>query len=297
MTRANTGTVQRRSLHGTCAVRCAFGCALLCYALAAVSGVAAQAGEDPTRDASARALFQEGLGLAEHSDWLAAEDRFRRAYTLRASPVIAYNLATALAERGKLVEASEFLRKVQQDDKADASLKQSARTLQTELAGHIGRITIVARDKQPSDRVLLDANPLLEVQLGVEIPIDPGEHSVSLQRGDREVDMQTLQVAANGSEHVTLIAPSVPSPNEVAGASQYGSESAAPLAVTQADHPVDNGAAPITSRWWFWTGVGVVAVGAIALVAVAANGGNSSKTETAYKGDLGPGTIMVRVGQ
>jgi hypothetical protein len=188
------------------------------------------------------------------------------------------------------------LRKVLQDDKVDPSMKQSARSLQAELAGRIGRITISARDKQPGDRVLLDANPLLDAQLSVEIPIDPGKHSVSLRRGQLEVDMQELQVAPGGSERVTLIAPSVPSPSEVADrALSEPGERSAPASSTQAEHPVDGAGTAITARWWFWTGVGVVAVGAIALVAIAASSGSASKSEAAFKGDFAPGSLKVQV--
>jgi hypothetical protein len=266
-------------------------------ALTNVGTLRAQANEDLTRDASARALFQEGLGLAEHGHWESAEDRFRRAYSLRASPVIAYNLASALAERGRLVEASEFLRKVQQDDKVDPGIQQSARRLQAELASRIARITIGTRDMQASDQVSLDGNPLLAAQLGVEIPIDPGDHTLRLSRGDEVVDSQTLRVQAGGVEHVTLLAPSVPSPRATARAALPGPAIAgSPLLSPQPSAASDNDSAAITSRWWFWTGVGVVAVGAVAL-GLAVAGSGADKTQSAFKGDFAPGSIKVQVSQ
>ena len=289
MALASTGTVSplRSSL--------ALGFGLCCYVLCCASLCAAQPTDGATRDASARALFQEGVDLAERSDWLGAEDRFRRAYTLRSSPVIAYNLASALVERGKLVEASEYLRRVQQDDKADASIKQSARTLQQELAGRIARITIRARDKLADDHVLLDASPLHDAQLGVEIPIDPGHHTLHLMRGDQAVDTHTLQIAPGSNEQVMLVAPSALSPSEVANASQRvpAPESNVTFAAAD-DRQRDRGSEPITSRWWFWSGVGFVAVGAIVLVAVLATSG-SEKSEPAVKGDIAPGSIKVQV--
>src|ERR1700742_1593346 len=159
--------------------------------LAAVSGrapVAAQrveapAAADPARDASARALFEEGVKLAEQGDWTRAEDRFRRALSLRNSAVIAYNLARALSEQGKLVEASEVLRKVEQDEKVEPQMMQSISALQAELGPKIGRIAVLVRNRTAGDRILLDGSELLDAQIGVEIPIDPGNHRLSFQRG------------------------------------------------------------------------------------------------------------------
>jgi hypothetical protein len=277
-------------------VRVAFWLALGCLGIGHAQPVAAQSSEDRTRDASARALFQEGLSLAEREDWLGAEDRFRRALSLRASPVIAYNLASALIERGKLIEASEVLRKVEHDEKVDPSMKQSANKLQAELAGRIGRIAVTARDKQPSDRVVLDGNELLDAQLGVEIPIDPGMHRLSLERAGQDFDAQTLEVRAGGTEQVTLIAPRAPSPRAVAAATL--GDPAPSGAWTADSNPASdssNSVQPITARWWFWTGVAVVAAGTIALVAVAASSGSSDKTQPAYKGDFAPASLPVQV--
>jgi hypothetical protein len=269
---------------------------MLCLGLAHAAPLAAQGSDDPSRDASARALFQEGLSLAEREDWQSAEDRFRRALSLRASPVIAYNLASALVERGKLIEASEVLRRVEHDDKVDPSMKQSAIKLQAELATRIGRIAVTARDKQPTDRVVLDGNELLDAQLGVEIPIDPGKHRLSLERGGQTFDAQTLEVRAGGSERVTLIAPRAPSPRAVAAATL---SEPAPTAALSADSNAvseqPQSVQPITAQWWFWTGVAVVAVGTIALVAVAASSGSPDKAQPAYKGNFTPASLTVQV--
>jgi tetratricopeptide (TPR) repeat protein len=293
-TRIDTLRQLKRAPENTWIV-CCVAVVLACWGLGFTARVAAQPSEDPTRDASARALFQEGLSLAERSDWQGAEDRFRRALTLRASPVIAYNLASVLMERGKLVEASELLRKVDHDDKVDAAMRQSIRTMQAELEGRIGRIAVIVRDKQPTDRVLLDGNELLEVQLGVDVPIDPGVHRLSLEREGRALDAQSLEVAPGGSEQVTLIAPLAPTPRQVASALLPAPEPAAPSSRIDSHNDRMDTAQPITGRWWFWTGVGVVTVGAIVLVALAASSGGADKRQPAFQGDFAPASLKVQV--
>lgn len=247
---------------------------------------------DPTRDASARALFEEGVHWAEQRNWTEAEDRFRRALTLRASPVIAYNLASVLASRGKLVEATELLRHVETDDKADLDLKQSAHALKAELNARIARIAIELRGGQPGDEILLDGAALHDAQLDVEIPIDPGSHQLQVKRGGESLASRALQVRPGSVEHVTLVVPvRVPSPAAVASAS--ASNDSAPLAaVPQRDEPRPSG--PISSRWWFWTGAGVVVVAA-AVVSIAAASGGGTQPAQAYRGDFAPGSLAVQV--
>ncbi|HTU62754.1 MAG TPA: tetratricopeptide repeat protein, partial [Polyangiales bacterium] len=68
--------------------------------------------------------------------------------------------------------------------------------------------------------------------------------------------------------------PLVPSPAETARAAP------SLTAANEAQHPKDTGAAPITSRWWFWTGIGAVAVAAVVVaIAVSAGGGEASPAQ------------------
>ena len=57
------------------------------------------------RTALARTLFGEGVAFVDQQNWDEAVVRFRRAYALRPSPVVGFNLASALAEQGHPVEA------------------------------------------------------------------------------------------------------------------------------------------------------------------------------------------------
>lgn len=54
-------------------------------------------------------------------------------------------------------------------------------------------------------------------------------------------------------------------------------EQATPLEISEADAPV-RPAQPVYKKWWFWTGVGVVAAGATTAVLLASKGGPSATT-------------------
>jgi hypothetical protein len=264
---------------------------LLISASAVRSYAQAQDGSDAGRAASARLLFEQGVNFAERGDWSDAEDRFRRALSLRVSPVIAYNLASALSEQGKLIEASEMVRRVLADGNADPELRQAASQLSQGLSERIGRVLIQVRGQQLGDRVVLDGSALHAAQINVEIPSDPGAHQLRLERAGKTIDMRSFTLAPGGSEVLVLKAP----PLMAAPESVAGSELQQPAAVasTAAEPPVHAKQPSLLTRWWFWTGaVAVVAAGAAVGIAAASG---ISHAQTPYQGNVSPGSVAVEV--
>src|SRR5436853_2215378 len=103
--------------------------ALCVLAAVCTASPAAAQPSDAERTALARTLFDEGVGFVDHDRWSEAVDRFRRAYALRASPVIAFNLASALAEQGHPVESTELLRVVLHDPSTERRVRTAATDL------------------------------------------------------------------------------------------------------------------------------------------------------------------------
>lgn len=259
--------------------------------LCAPAQLAAQgsAAQDASRDASARALFEEGVKLVEQSDWEQAEDRFRRALALRDSPVIAFNLASTLSERGKLLEASELLRKLQREPNLDAGLRKSASGLQEQIESRIARLRVSVENAAAGDTVQLDGADLLEAQLNVEIPIDPGNHQLQLLRDSAAVDTKVFQLQDGGSTQLSLRAPDAAlSPAAVAAAS------AAAAPAPAQPKPAQSESRPITSQWWFWTSLGVIVASAAAVTIVAVSNSGSAEPNH-FQGNFEPGSLAVEV--
>jgi hypothetical protein len=263
----------------------------LLLGLCAPTRLAAQSGgsQDAGRDASARALFEEGVSFVEHADWPRAEDRFRRALALRDSPVIAFNLASTLSEQGKLVEASELLRKLQRDPGLDQGLHKSASDLHAQIMPRIARVRVHVENAAAGDAVQLDGAPLLDAQLNVEIPIDPGSHELQLQRDGASVVSEPFELAEGGTRDVSITAPAALSPRAVAASQPVTAPAPAAAATQPADH-----AGPITSKWWFWTGLAVVVAGAAVTVAVVASGGDPAPAPR-FQGDFKPSSLALEV--
>ena len=176
---------------------------LLSFMLSATPPIAL-AQVHPSQSAAARALFDEGVILARAEDYLAASDRFRRAYALRPSAPIAFNLAASLVHLGALVEASEIFARLARDTTATDALRSAARAQRAEIEARFAYLTLRVTGGLGAMHLELDAHALPPSVLDVEIPVDPGEHDVRLLREDDEVTRAHLRLADGEHREVVL---------------------------------------------------------------------------------------------
>jgi hypothetical protein len=265
--------------------------ALVCVvALASVrSPVLAESPDTATRAAAARTLFQEGVELADASRWPEAADRFRQALTLRESPVIAYNLASALRQLGRLVEASSLLRGIADDAGADPALRASATTALADITPRIGRLTIEAEGLEPGDHIAIDDQAVPGAQLGVAISVDPGSHIVTARRGDRVLYREPLIVFEGTSRELTLQLARSPAPRDAA--KSVASAERARSFGGALDKPRADRASSSNVPWWLWAGAGALLVGAVAMAAVVASNGDSA--DGTIRGDFDPPVVHI----
>jgi len=179
-------------------------CLCLCALRLAPATVRA---DDVNRSASARALFEQGVSHTDKAEWAEAADAFRRALALRDSPVIRYNLASALRELGRLVEASELLHALVAGSGVDAALRDNAQALLAELKPRIGRLTLHAPADLSITLLTLDAQPLEPAQLGLPLQVDPGTHHIQGESSRGRLPLQEVMVAEGASVALMLRAP------------------------------------------------------------------------------------------
>jgi hypothetical protein len=253
------------------------------------SGAAAQA-EDPARAASARALFEDGVALADKGQWLDAADRFRRALVLRDSQVIRFNLATALIETGKLIEATELLRQVDRDEAADRKLRDDAHSHLQSAQRRLGKLTVTATGLHEGVTLLLDDRPLDPVQIGVAMPADPGAHRVRAVRQGEELEMREVSLGEGESAIVSL---------ELDGGGVASPAEAAATVVTPQAAPLrDDGGEGKRRKLLGWSlGGGAVVVAAAVVATLLLVKKPKSETREPYQGDFEPGSITVQVGR
>lgn len=192
--------------------------AFLLVALASVSSAQPRDGRpDEAQTAAARALFGEGVQLAQAGDHAAAADRFERALELRWAPPIAHNLAEALAQLGRYVEAIEHLRSVERSAEANDEVKASAAERRVELEPMVGRLRVTLAPDEPGLEIRVDGRALPEALRGMAFPVDPGERVVTVHRGAHEAGRTNATVVAATETSVYVeVAPRLPTPEELA---------------------------------------------------------------------------------
>lgn len=253
-----------------------------------VSGPARAQPSDAQVTASARLLFQEGLDLGDEGRWQDAADRFRRSLELRPSPVVAYNLSSALVQLGGLVEASELLRGIDRDPDAQRNVREVSQALLQQITPRIALLKIELMGDPSSAEVRVDDRLFTQAMIGVEIPSDPGNHLIAIVRDGEEIASRQVLLAEGSLEVVSFDLPQAPAPTprEVAEQTQ------APIAPARA--PLDEeDDSTVFSSGWFWIGLAVVA-------AAATVGGyllfsDSSSTPDPVLGNFGP--MIIEVGE
>jgi hypothetical protein len=252
-----------------------------------------RAQDDPNLSASARALFEEGMSFADGAQWDQAADRFRRALSLRDSPVIRFNLAAALGQLNKPVEASELLQRTLRDASAEGEVKAQAEQLLAQLTPRIARLTLHVQPDAGGLELMLDGRTLAAAQIGVALPLDPGLHRARLVRAQEELEAREIELSPGQSGSLVLHSPL--SPARVAAAAV--APSAPPSRLQAADRRKDEEPSARNRRkTWLWVGVAggaAVVIGAVVAGVLLAQRGDHAAAP--YQGDFEPGSVAVKV--
>lgn len=159
------------------------------FALAASLPVTASAQEvDDTTKNAARELAHRAAAAYDSGDFKTAQDLFHRAYTLVPAPTLSLREARAYEKLGRLVESVEaYVRTVRTPLGAAPpdAFKQAVQQAQDELTKvrpRVPQLRIVVERAAPGDTltVLMDGKPLQRALIGVEMPVNPGAHEISV---------------------------------------------------------------------------------------------------------------------
>lgn len=226
-----------------------------------------QPAPDPREEANtarARELFARGVDLSTRERWAPAAQAFEEALTLRDAPAIRYNLAVALHELGRDLEANAQLDAMAGSPQTTPDLAQRSSELRPQLLERLGRLTIERGPEVADAAVRLDERPLDESLLPGPVTVAPGAHVVSAERDGAEVARTEVLVPAGERTHVLL-------------------------ALTDSGD-ADGGA--LHEQWYFWTALGggavLLAVILGASVAVATSGQDDGEL---VRGNFSPGVL------
>jgi hypothetical protein len=136
------------------------------------------------REERARQYFHAGLAAAQRSAWDDARRDFESAYGLVPSLSVLFNLAGAQRRCGRLLSSHANYHRVATS--GDTSLSQEQRRLAQRLADEvealIPKLRIFIGGLTQGDRVVLDRQRLYGDELGRDLWLDPGEHTLRIER-------------------------------------------------------------------------------------------------------------------
>ncbi len=199
MTLASKGARQRRQGWSALGAAALWLCASSAHA------------EDAETRTVARDLATQGAQAFDAGHYADAADFFRRAHELVQAPSIALLEARSLAKLGRLLEAIDIFEqtahfKLSEDSpEAYAQAVEAAHSESEEVRSRMPRLKLtlvgVSSHEEPP-QVTMDDKPTPSALLGVERPVDPGQHRIAVRvagqvRALREVSLleaETYQV-------------------------------------------------------------------------------------------------------
>ncbi|MDB4932850.1 MAG: hypothetical protein JWM10_5334 [Myxococcaceae bacterium] len=230
--------------------------------LAAVALTPALAFAQPAApDAQARAAFDRGIADVDAGRFANAVAAFEESYRLRPAAVVLYNLASAYSRLGRHQQAIATYERYLAEGGArlPADRVQSVRTRIAELRRDLP--VVVLRVRPAPFALTVDGRP--QTVTGDEVALDPGSHLLVATAPSRAPQQREVQLApgARVTWDVELVAEASAPATPVVAAAPV--EVSAPAVTPHPRRePMPATAAPtITSRWWFWTGIGVVVAG------------------------------------
>ncbi|MBK6532182.1 MAG: hypothetical protein IPF99_22080 [Deltaproteobacteria bacterium] len=240
----------------------------LLLAVAALTPAVASAQTAPT-DAEARAAFERGMAETTANRYASAVAAFEESYRLRPVAVVLFNLAAAYSRMGRdqLAIATYERYLTEGGDRVAAERVQWVRARIAELRSSLPVVVLQLRPANVA--ITVDGRP--QVVTGGEVTLDPGNHLLVASAPGHAPQQRDLHLAPG--TRITWNAQLEPTAVEATPAT-------APLALRSAvtPHPASEPDAPaasspgITSRWWFWTGAGLILAGATTAVVLGATG-------------------------
>lgn len=160
--------------------------------------------------ASAEALFRAGRQAMDQGDFGRACARFAESNRLDPALGTVFNLGACNEKLGRLAEAWQYFREVAERAPAGDERAAIAKARADALESSLGRLTIsLSGDATEGSVVVKDGVELGPASLGVELPVDPGDHVLVLRSKGRE-DSETRVTLKRGERRSIVLEPGAP---------------------------------------------------------------------------------------
>ena len=235
---------------------------------------------DGTARVAAREALADGNRRLKAGDLAGAIEAYHRAQSLYppAAAKIEFNIAKAEEARGDTPgAAAAFERCLAQELELPDELRKEARDGLARLAAGLG--TLRVDQERAGLSILVDGQARAQTPLEHGLWVRPGRHVVTLEKEDRVMFRDTVEIAAGT---VARVGAALPPEDEGAkptspplalvppatGPPALISPPAEPTTPRTDEPPSASADRPIWKRWWFWTGIAAVAAAGTATVLI-----------------------------
>jgi hypothetical protein len=194
----------------------------------------------------AREDFAAGRKLEEEGRWSEALPLFERVGAVKMTPQVRFHIALCLEMTGKLKRAREGFEQAAREGKPTAPnvVVEAGQHIEA-LDERIPTLTVAVAKPAAGDLVLLDGEA---IAIAAPVQVDPGSHTLELQRGGEVVATERIELAERRPRQIELSVP-------VAGSGPVG-----PVGPVVAGPEVGR-----TQRILGWTALGVGAASAVGM--------------------------------
>jgi hypothetical protein len=159
----------------------------------------------PGDSAGAEALFESGREALDRGDIAVACQRFEESNRLESVAGTILNLANCREKLGQLASAwqryREALQKLPPGDERMALARERAAALEQ----RVPRLTIVLGSGAPADaKVFRDGVELGRASLGLPLPVDPGQHVITVNAPGRSESRVAVELAESEQRELTV---------------------------------------------------------------------------------------------
>lgn len=153
----------------------------------------------------ARAQFQQATELEQAGNWTAALQAFREVGQVRMTPQVRFHIALCEENLGRLVAALGGYELALGDaDKVGPDFKAEVEQNIAQLRARIPKLVIERGSGAAAASIELDGVALGDSSIGVEVPLDPGPHSVTAHAPNHRAFSENIALKAGEKASVTV---------------------------------------------------------------------------------------------
>jgi hypothetical protein len=162
---------------------------------------------------AADALFREGREASDKGDYARACPKFAESLALDPASGTLLNLAVCEEHLGKLVTSRQHIAQLIPQLPANDDRLSFAKDFLSKLDARIARLSLILGPGAPAGTEVKDGHEGPALPFGTEIPLDPGEHTLSINTPGRPPTELRVKLG-EGQRDTRTIAPPPPEPEK-----------------------------------------------------------------------------------